>query len=137
MSVFGPLVSPSRIEEALTGTLRSWLHTYLGAVELANGRPVYPAAGHLSRPTADAWHVTAGDALSVPNLRLPRIVVESTGWVQPAESDGAALSTVWGVNVVSFLKGRNDTETKTYRNDYATAITALLLHKGTESDLIS
>lgn len=137
MSVYGPLISPNRIEAAFIATIRGWLHEYLGAVERADGLPVYPATGCLPRPVAAAWHTTTGDALAAPQLRLPRIVVQSAGWVSPAESDGATLETSWGVAVIAFLKGRDATETRMFTNAYATALLALLVQKGTENSLIS
>lgn len=128
MSELGPFVSASQIEAAVIDVLYTWMHTYLGMAERAFGRTV----GSMPRPHRSAYLATASEPLTHPDRQLPRVIVESPGWVEPPESNGQRLTATWGISVIVLVKGHDREDTAALNADFAAAVTQLLLHKTPE-----
>lgn len=127
MSRLGVFVSGSQVEASVKSLLETWMHTYLGHAERTLGYPVYPAMGHIPRPRS--YSRTAGDALHVPDRQLPRIVIQSPGWVTAPQHDGRYVIATWAVNVLGFWKGHNADETQDMVRDVAAMVVLMLEHK--------
>lgn len=124
MSRLGVFVSGSQVEASVQDVLETWMHTYLGHAERTLGYPVYPTPGYIRRPRS--YTRTAGNALLVPDRQLPRIVIQSPGWIDSPMHDGQYLIGTWGVNILGFWKGHDAEETQDLVRDVAAMVVLMV-----------
>lgn len=122
MSLFGPIVSAHRVEAQIADTIKLWAHEYIGEAERQNGVTV----NTIPRPVS--VRRTSGQAIEVSDHLLPRMVLRSSGWDDPA-SDGQDASIRLAVTVTGFWKGGRDEETLDRIRVVEAAIRTLLWQK--------
>lgn len=123
MSIFGPIIDASRVEDAVLSLLQVWLPTYLSEVERQAGM----TAGQLARPRS--WQAV-NDVDNWPENQLPAVFVVPTGTTgEPERLGDGTYSTWWAFGVVAVTPANDEVHARRNAQLYTAAIRALLLHR--------
>jgi hypothetical protein len=125
--VYGPITSLDQIEDAIEAVVRTWIDTYLGAVE----RTVHVATRSIKRPDPVTGYGIQTEARQLPEQSLPAIVIRSTGEINSPDQNGdgviSAEVALAVAAVVNSGTGRRATQRLTHR--WATALALLIDQK--------
>ena len=124
MSIFGPIIPASALEDAMLSLLQKWLPTYIAATERQNGL----TAGQLPLPRS--WNVV-NDPDNWPENQLPSVLIVSSGSDGEPERQGDGMYSMWWSLGIAVMAAAND-ERHARRNAqfYTAAVYALLTDRG-------
>lgn len=124
MSEFGPIIDYGRVEDAIRdGVIRTWIDTYLVAVERENNLP--PRT--ITRPRD--WKIL-DDLTLISEKNLPVVYVISAGDQAELADDGdGALSGLLSMGVLIAAKDTNRDTTRSLARRYGAAVATLVQHK--------
>lgn len=127
MSIYGPIITSSDIEDAVTATLRRWLDTMLGEVERQSNERW--GLREIQRPKS--WQLVTDYKSNTADRRLPCIAVEAGPEELSYGADGAVNSQM-GLTVIVIAKGQTRDKT---RETVAGLVTGILLTLHKHGDL--
>jgi hypothetical protein len=129
-NLFGQIVSPHQVEEAVVASLTVWLPDYLGELERIEGY----TPGTIALP---AGIITASEFEKWPEDQLPLILVMNGGLAsKPIRRGNGRYEAEWLVNVAPIVADVDEVQTRRLASAYATACRAAVLqHKGLKSPL--
>lgn len=121
-AIFGPMLSSSEIEDAVTETLKFWFPTYLAEMErrLRLHRAILTVPqNYTQRNSFDA----------VEGEKTPKIVVLATGLGAGPLKHAAAYSAMWRVGVGIATGAKDEKTCNRHVKAYAAAARGILIHK--------
>lgn len=126
-SVFGRIVLPQHVRDAVAETIKAFAKDYLAEIERAEELPTKALVPPRSYVTRD------DDRLEKwPEDQLPAVIIMSPGTAARPRVDGEGeYAARWAVNVAVVASARDEIATSDLAGYYAGAIRALLVHKGT------
>lgn len=124
MSVYGPMVPVTVVEDLVTDTLQTWLPSYLGEIGAVIGK------ARTDLPNIRSWGIPQGDLEKRPEQQLPALNVISSGTAADPEVDGDGLySVAWNMDVAVIVSANTAEATNRVVKAYATAIAACVLQQ--------
>jgi hypothetical protein len=129
-NLYGRIVTPQAVEQAVKATLETWMTDYLGELERIEGYE----PNQIARP---AGIIVASEFAKWPEDQLPLIMVISTGTVgKPERHERGRHAVAWAVTVAAIVSDVEELESRRLAGAYAGAIRAAILqHKMLRSDL--
>lgn len=123
MTVFGPIVTGSAVEDAVEAHLKLWLPTYLAELERQTGR----AVGSVPAPRS---YLVTTRLEKRPEDQIPACIIISPGLSGPPERAGDGTITAWWRIEVAIAASAKDRETSNeLAKLYGAAIRTLLLQQ--------
>lgn len=117
MSVFGPLVTPTAVEDALLATLKEHLEQYLGETGRVTGR------GQNVMPMPRHWAIPEGTYDTWPEETPPIIALESPGTDGDADEDAEGGVSIWRLfGLVIVVEANHEKAADRLAKDYAYAV---------------
>jgi hypothetical protein len=128
--LFGQIISPKAVEEAVVASLDVWLDDYLGKLERVEGYE--PNA--IERPLGI---INSSEFAKWPEDQIPVVVVINMGLAGKPERHGdGKYDASWLVGVAAVVSDQDQASTRDLAFTYLTAIrVALAQHKMLKSDL--
>lgn len=123
---FGELITPEDVDQAVIATLKLWLPTYLGQIELERGLE----QGFLPRPVAASYANTL-ETDEFGDHMLPAVIVTTSGTVgEPIiTGDGAYLAN-WSAIVSSIVRGQRGPLTRQVASLFEGCVRRVLVQQG-------
>ena len=128
MSIIGPIVLPQHVKDAVAGTIKAFMPTYLAEVERIAGL----APRTLLVPKPASYITREDDRLEDwPESQLPAVIIMSPGTAEKPAVDGDGEYGVrWAVNVAVIASANTEFATSDLAGYYAGAVRALLVQQG-------
>lgn len=126
MSIFGQIILPQHVKDAVAETIRVWIKTYLAEIERANElapKTLPPCRSYVTRDDdrLERWPEDAGAT----------VIIMSPGTAATPAIDGEGeYRARWAVNVAVVAEARDKESTSDLAGYYAGAIRALLVQQG-------
>lgn len=118
------MTSLADVWEALAGTIRTWLPTYLRERERLTGRP------YASLPAIRGWRIFAQELDAFPADQLPLCVIVSGGLADTPTNISGTLAGRVEAAIAIVVTSRSVSETLTLAADYGAALrTCLAQHR--------
>jgi hypothetical protein len=123
VTIFGPMVPDTVVEDLVTATLKKWFGTYLGELERVTGR----ARNSIASPR---WGVTVESFHKRPEQTTPFVTVLSAGITQDPVADGEGLYRAWfGIEVTVTVSASTAQAVESLAKLYATTADAVVVQK--------
>lgn len=120
MSVFGPILHPGLVEEAIRDHLRAWMPTYLKEIGTQHEVNLAPVGSYTIVSDYDQW----------PAAAPPVLVIENAGLADRPVRDGEGkLSGVFSVEVTVALQGPDADSTRRLAMLYGIAVVAAMMQQ--------
>lgn len=124
MSIFGPIVPVTLIEQQMLETLKTWLPSYLGEIERVTGRD------QGSLPDIKSWGIPERDFLMRPGQALPHVGLVSPGTQGTPQHDAEGFyRATWRIEVRLVVAANSVGATDRLSKAYAAAVAACLVQQ--------
>jgi hypothetical protein len=124
MSLFGPLLPGSLIENAAIDTLKAWMPAYIAELERQAGRDAR------SLPMIKSWVLRPEFEVWPEDLKTPAIVAVSPGLAEPPTKNGdGSYDAVWSLGVGVVTETATEASTRELARVYAAAIRGCILQR--------
>lgn len=121
MSVFGPIVPGSVIEDRIEDTLRLWIDDYLAEMAAQWGGPILPGfRSYNKRPSGEHFNEDLFPGCMIVNAGLDRV---------PEKSGDGQYEATFRVGVVATALGATADDARRNAEWYAAAVRAILLQQ--------
>lgn len=129
-SLFGQIISPKAVEEAVAASLTIWLDTYLGELERIEGYD----PGAIERPRGI---ISSSEFAKWPEDQIPVVVVVNSGLAgKPERRNEGRYDASWLVGIAAIVSDVDHASTRELAFTYTAAIRAAIAqHKMLKSDL--
>jgi hypothetical protein len=118
--IFGQVLDPARVEQAVKATLQAWLRDHLANQERENDRQPGSLPYPRSWPTISAFETRKHE-------QLPAIVIVSPGTAEPpTRHEDGRIDAKWRVEVAAVLSGKDEETARKLASMYVAAIVSAL-----------